>query len=126
MRKAEADQIFTEELYRLPGKVLVLIPKPWESYAPADVLLLSKILGSVKQSLDSVQVVCHGETDIESISIYGPSHVLSFGCSITPKSQPFTAEIIKGIHVVQSESLEMLDDAKKKSLWVALKQAFKL
>lgn len=126
MNKVEAEQIFTEELYRLPGKTLVLLPLPWHTVQPNEVLLLSKILGSVRLSLDAVQVISLAEADVESLKIYNPSHVLSFGCRLTPNTKPFTTETINGVCIVQSDALSNLDDPKKKSLWVALKQAFKL
>ena len=126
MNKVEAEQIFTEDLYQLSGKTLVLLPLPWQSIQQSEIILLSKILGSVKLSLDAVQVISLAEADVESLKIYDPSYVLSFGCKLKPETKPFTTETINGVCIVQSESLINLDDAKKKSLWIALKQAFKL
>jgi DNA polymerase III psi subunit len=126
MKKVEADQIFTEELYHLPGKVLVLIPTPWESIQPDHEVLLRKILASVKLSLDGVQVLHLAEADINSLNVYKPSHILSFGTRLNPECKPFTIEKHQDIQIIQSESLEILDDSKKKSLWIALKQAFGL
>lgn len=126
MNKVEADQIFTEELYRLPGKVLILLPSPWQSLQPDEEVLLRKIVTSIKLSLDGVQVLHRTETDIDSLKVYNPSHIISFGTKLTPNAKLFVAETIEGIQIVQSEALSKLDDSKKKSLWNALKQAFGL
>lgn len=126
MNNVEAEQIFSEELYLLPRKVLVLIPKPWESLQPDEILLLNKILGSVKLSLSAVQIVCYAETDLTTLKTFNPSYILSFGTRLIPDSKLFNPETIDGIRIVQSEQLLNLDDAKKKSLWQALKQAFGL
>ena len=48
--------LYQEELYRIPGKVIVVISRPWEEITYEDRTLLSKILGSVKLSLASVQI----------------------------------------------------------------------
>lgn len=126
MNKVEAEQIYIEDLYRLPGKTLVLLPLPWQSMPPSEIVLLSKILGSVKLSLDAVQVLSLSEADVESLKMYNPSYVLSFGSKLRPETNPFTTETVNGICIVQSEMLTDLDDVKKKSLWIALKEAFKL
>src|SRR5688572_14822285 len=126
MNKLEADTIFTEELYRLPGKVLVLIPSPWQSLPPDNEVLLRKILGSVKLSLDGVQVLTLAAASLNSLTVYNPTHILSFGTQLDTEYKPFTLEVKDKIHIVQSEALHSLDDSKKKSLWIALKQAFGL
>jgi len=126
MKKAEADQIFTEELYRLPEKVLVILPAPWEALTSDQVLLLSKILGSVKLNLDGVQVLHHTEIELSSLIVNNPSYILSFGTRLIPECKPFSYEIVDDMTIIQSEALEFLDDSKKKSLWLALKQAFSL
>jgi len=126
MNKLEADNIFTEELYRLSGKVLVLIPSPWQSLSSDNEVLLRKILGSVRLSLDGVQVLTLATASLNSLTVYNPTHILSFGTQLDPECKPFTVEVKDKIHIVQSEALHSLDDSKKKSLWIALKQAFGL
>lgn len=124
MNKLEADQIFTEDLYKLPRRVLVLLPEPWQSLNPADETLLRKILASVKLPLEGVQVLSQATADLNSLKVYNPSHILSFGSQLDSELKLFTPTVIDEIRIIQSESLNTLDDTKKKSLWLALKQAF--
>jgi DNA polymerase III psi subunit len=126
MNKAEAEQIYTEELYRLPKKVLVLMPQSWDSLNAEEETLLTKILASIRLPLSAVQVLSLNNCEIDSLKIYNPSHVLSFGTKLIHDTKPFSTEVIHGIQIVQSETLGNLDDLKKKSLWTALKQAFAL
>jgi hypothetical protein len=126
VRKAEADQIFAEELYLLQKKVLVLIPAPWQSILPEHVQLLGKILASVKLSIDGVIVLHYPKIDLDSLLVYNPKCILSFGTALTPPCKTFVVEEVQGIQIIQAEAFESMDDLKKKSLWIALKQAFKL
>lgn len=126
MNKAEAEHIYAEELYELPKRVLVLIPHSWESLPPDEATLLSKILASVRLSTSAVQILSLSKVTIDELKIYNPSHILSFGTKLTPEVKPFSLEIVKDVQIVQSETINNLDDLKKKSLWIALKQAFGL
>jgi hypothetical protein len=122
----EAEHIFLENLYRINGKVLVVLQAPWSSYKPEEITLLTKILGSVKLSIEGVQVLCKESVTIKELLNYEPSFILLFGINFTPSIKTYTAETLEGITVINAESLSSLDDIKKKNLWLALKQGFKL
>jgi hypothetical protein len=116
--------IYTEELYSLPSRVIVLIPVSWETLPEEHVVLLGKILGSVKLSLSGVQVLCREKVDLSDLKVFNPSAVISFGTALNPKTELYTTSQAEGLRIIQSEALGLLDDAKKKSLWNALKTTF--
>lgn len=124
MSSAPQQFIYNEELYKLPQKTIVLIPVSWETVPEDQVILLGKILGSVKLSLAGVQILCHEKVDLQKLQVFNPSLIISFGTTLHPKSEFYTATEVNGIRVIQSDALGSLDDAKKKSLWNALKLAF--
>lgn len=124
MSSAPQQFIYNEELYQLPQKTIVLIPVSWETIPEDQVTLLGKILGSVKLSLAGVQLICREKADLQELLVFNPSLIISFGTILNPKSEFYTATETNGIRIIQSDTLGSLDDAKKKSLWNALKQAF--
>jgi hypothetical protein len=126
VNRLEAEQIFSENLYQIKGKVIVILPVAWSSLRVEDVTLLNKILASVKHSLDGVQILSLQTTSLNQLLSYEPSAIILFDVNFTPAVKPFSSEIIEGVTVIASDALDQLDDAKKKSLWGALKQAFKL
>jgi hypothetical protein len=116
--------IYTEELYKLPGRVIVLLPVPWKTVPEDEVMLLGKILGSVRLTLAGVQVLCREKADIHELDVFNPSVIISFGTMLNPKIESYTLSEIDSTPIIQSDALNNLDDSKKKSLWNALKQAF--
>jgi hypothetical protein len=117
---------FGESLYRLPSRVLVVIPGNWETVTDAEQQLLVRILGSVKLSLAAVQIVSAPTFSVEDASIYQAKTILSFGVPLTGISRPYEAVFIGEVSVIEADAMNSLDDVKKKNLWAALKQVFKL
>jgi DNA polymerase III psi subunit len=124
MKALEANTIFTEELYQLNNPVLVIIPTRWNELKSDHIVLLSKILGSVKLSLEGVTILTMPEIDFTIISTYNPKWILSFGSKVPENIKPYSPESLIGYRIIQSDSFAALDDTKKKSLWGALKQEF--
>lgn len=126
MRIAEARQIFTDELYQLPERVIVLIPVPWENMSEEQITQLGKILGYVKLSLEGVQVLTFDEVAVSDLNVFKPSIVLSFGTKLKPTLSPYETHTVKGTQIIYSTALGSLDDSEKRNLMSALKEAFKL
>lgn len=124
MNSAPQQFIYTEELYNLSPKVIVLIPVPWETVPEEHVVLLGKILGSIRLSLAGVQILCREKVALPELEVFNPSAVISFGTALTPASELYTFSQTGGIRIVQSAALGALDEVSKKNLWNALKQAF--
>jgi hypothetical protein len=124
MEETSAQFIYTEELYKLPGRVIVLLPVPWETLSEDEVMLLGKILVSVRLSLAGVQVLYREKAGLHELDVFNPSVIISFGTILNPKIDAYTLKDVDGIRIIQSDALSSLDDAKKKSLWSVLRQAF--
>jgi len=123
------EHLYQEELYKLAPKVLVIIPLPWDTMSEPDQLLLSKILGSVKRTLASVQVLTLSEAETDDLLFYQPSRIIAFGPSIKVSGktiQPYKSFSHKQVIVLQADGLDQLDDAKKKNLWNVLREMFQV
>jgi hypothetical protein len=126
MNIAEVGQIFNNELYQLPERVIVLIPVPWENMSADQITQLGKILSYVKLSLEGVQVLTYAEVTVSDLDVFKPSIVLSFGAKLTPPLSPYEAHTVNGTQIIYSAALGSLGDSEKRNLMSALKGAFKL
>jgi DNA polymerase III psi subunit len=122
MSSTLASYMFQEELYDVPAPVLIVLGQPWSSYNEEHHALLKKILSSVKIDVASVRILTQKIFSIEELGSSQATRVLIFGSEsdITPY-QPVQAQAFT---VVKADDLTQLDDAKKKSLWGALKHMF--
>lgn len=116
--------LFQEDLYLFSAPVVVVLPKPWESYDPEEQTLLQKILTSVKIDIGAVQMVVHPSIELASLKVFSPSRVLIFGSSIQEDIPLYEATAAQGFIAIRADDLSMLDDQKKKNLWLALRQMF--
>lgn len=126
MNPEEAEQIFKEELYNLPARVIVLIPVPWQQLSEDQIVQLRKILEYVKLNLDGVQLLHHDVVEIERLMVYNPSLILSFGTKLIPDDTSDGLQTIHATSIIRTGILGSLDDAQKRSLMSSLKQAFGL
>jgi DNA polymerase III psi subunit len=120
------EYLYQEELYAPRSKVLVILSHDWKDISEENQLLLKKILGSVKLDLAAVQIIAREEFDLDDIKAFSPHQIVTFGSTLRgspTQYQPFTED---GISVIQADSLKKLDDPKKKSLWIGLKQMFNI
>ncbi len=123
---SELETIFQEDIYSIPAPLLIVIAKPWEELTEAELETLSKLLKAIKLNLASVQIIARKEFEVNELAVFAPTRVLAFGASLT---QPFTHYeniTLDGVSIIISESLDQLDDQKKKSLWTALRAMFSL
>ena len=120
------ENLYQEELYFIAPKVLIILSTDWGSISEPDQVLLGKILGSVKLTLASVQIISRKEFEVSDIVTYNPSHIIVFGSQVKSVSGTYELRSIQEIPIIVADDLPKLDEAKKKSLWVALKQMFKV
>ena len=118
--------LFQEELYSFTTPVLVIIPRPWESYAAEEQILLQKILTSVKVDLNAVQMAVMPSVGRGSLEAFAPAKVLIFGSDTREEIPLYEATAAQGFTVIRADDLTALDDPKKKDLWSALRQMFGL
>ena len=116
--------LYQEELYNIKPKVSVVIAKPWNKLAEDEITLLQKILAAVKLSLPAVQVIIKKEFSLDSFSSNPPSHIIAFGASFKDFDKMYENISVDGVSIVVAHDLGQLDDARKKNLWVTLKQIF--
>jgi hypothetical protein len=116
--------LYQEELYKVKPKVLVIIARPWNELTEDEVKLLQKILTAVKLSLPAVQVVTMQEFSLDNFRNNQPSHIIAFGASFRDFDKMYENISVNGISIVVAHELRLLDDTRKKNLWVTLKQIF--
>lgn len=116
--------LFQEDLYYFSNPVVIILSKPWQVYAPAEKALLQKILTSVKIEMDAVQMIVQPSLDLRSLQAYSPAHVLIFGSDMEEGIPFYQATAAQGFIAIRADDLNLLDDQKKKNLWVALRQMF--
>jgi hypothetical protein len=118
------ENLYSEELYQVPAKVMVVIPKPWKEITEEERTVLSKMLVAVKLSMAAVHVVTRSHFSLEDFKAFPFQKVLAFGSTFSGSSKLHEHLSENGASVILADALGQLDDAKKKSLWQALRQMF--
>ena len=118
--------LFQEDLYNFTTPLVVVLSKKWESYSNEEQLLLNKILTSVKVDVNAVQIVVQPVIELAALQIYSPEKVLIFGSATTEDIGLYQSASAQGFIVIRADDLSLLDDQKKKNLWIALRQMFGL
>lgn len=118
------ESLYSEELYQPTLKTSVVIPTAWKKIGDEERQLLSKILGSVKLSLESVKIIEQEQFNL-STWIEKPNKLISFSQASEGLTKYEVIEV-DGTSLVLSNSLTELigDDAGRKKLWLAIKQLF--
>jgi hypothetical protein len=118
--------LYHEDIYTIPATALIVLNKEWASISEEEKTLLTKILGAVRLSPATVQIVAKPDVSLESIKQLGATKVIVFGSSVKELIKPYENTTLNGMTIVIADALSDLDDAKKKSLWLTLKQMFNL
>lgn len=118
------ESLFSDQLFAVPSRPVIVINQPWEKIGPEERILLSKILAAIKLSIDAVTIKSQTSLDISSWP-QKPKSLIYFG---DPVKGILQYEVIEanGVSVVASENLKDLlkNDAARKKLWQALKVQF--
>lgn len=120
-RQPMAIDLYTEEIYQIKDRVLIVLSGSWDSISEDDKTLLAKILGAVKLSIDGVQIITQKKLDLSAIHQFTPKWVIQFSSDEPDNSSYYEVEMQKGFSLIKSHALSDLNDARKKSLWQALK-----
>jgi hypothetical protein len=120
------EYLYQEDLYHIPGSVIVIVSRPWHKILEDERALLAKILGSVRVGMGSVTIQSMPTVKIESLKAFGPQKVLIFGASVEGEIKPYERTVLEGVSVIKADDFNQLDEVKKKNLWIALKQMFGL
>lgn len=116
--------LFQEDLYHFSNPVLIILSKPWDVYPSSEKVLLQKILTSVKIDMNAVQMIVQPSLNLKSLEVYSPSRVLIFGSEINEDIPLYQATPAQGFITIRADDLSLLDEQKKKNLWLALRQMF--
>jgi DNA polymerase III psi subunit len=119
-----AGTLFTEEVYRIGKKTIVITSDPWDRISDSDRSLLQKILQAVGLSTDAVTIVHQPTLALDSIR-ENASRVIYFGSAVSGLMH-FEPSKVDDLSVISSPSLEQLqvDASSKQKLWAGLKVLF--
>jgi DNA polymerase III psi subunit len=119
-----ASILFTEEVYRIGKKTIVITSDPWDRISDSDRSLLQKILQAVGLSTDAVTIVHQPTLALDSIR-ENASRVIYFGSAVSGLTH-FEPSKVDDLSVISSPSLEQLqvDASSKQKLWAGLKVLF--
>jgi hypothetical protein len=118
------ENLYTEELYNLPPKVLIVISKPWSQIQEEEKTLLGKILSAVKLSLSSVQIINRAEFVVADFEAFRPNCIVTFGAILKNSNKMYEKIMNEQTAIVVADELHQLDDLRKRNLWLTLKQVF--
>ena len=118
------ESLYQEELYRIGGKVVIIISKPWEEVSNAEKILLEKILGAVKLTPSAVQIIACKEFDLKDFKAYSPSCIIAFGATLKNSTKMYEPISIENTFLIVADELNALDELKKRNLWLTLKKVF--
>jgi hypothetical protein len=118
------ENLYTEELYNLPPKVLIVISKPWSQIQEEEKTLLGKILSAVKLSLSSVQIINRAEFVVADFESFRPNCIVTFGAILKNSNKMYEKIMNEQTAIVVADELHQLDDLRKRNLWLTLKQVF--
>jgi len=121
-----AESLYQEDLYEIPGKVIVVLSKNWDDVTEEERTVLSKMLIAVKLNIASVQIITREAFSINDLAALNPSKLLVFGKMVKDVQAFYELTVVNGLPVIVADAIDQLDDAKKKTLWVALKSMFSL
>jgi hypothetical protein len=120
------ESLYPEELYQIPGSILILLPNEWNEVSAEERNQLSKILAALKLNLASVKILTWKQNSLANVLSFSPTKIICFGVSIAPGTQLYENGVFEGIPFIQADTLNSLDDVKKRTLWLALKSMFGL
>jgi DNA polymerase III psi subunit len=118
------DSLYSEELYQPTLKTSVVIPTTWSKVEEEERQLLSKILASVKLSLESVKIIEQEKFNLTTWT-EKPNKVISFSPALDGLTKYEVIEADRTSLVLSNSLSELIkDDAGRRKLWLALKKLF--
>jgi hypothetical protein len=124
MTQTLLQNLFQEEIYKIDPKTLVVIDKEWSEISTDECILLEKILKALKLTLASVQILSRSEFLPNDFRAFAPANIIAFGSKLKNSEKMYEGIQIEGTTIVVADALDQLDEAKKRNLWLTLKQVF--
>ena len=124
MKESLLTHLFQEDIYHFSHPVIIVLPRPWNTYTSEDHALLHKILTAVKVSMDSVSMIVQPQLNLKMLDRFSPERVLAFGTEGEEDVTLYQETSAQGFTVIRAEDLHQLDEQKKKNLWAGLRKMF--
>lgn len=139
--------LYPEELYKMPVPTIFVMDKSWDDLTAAEQLTLAKLIKALKLNPDIekslkasqdedamivaltpslVQMVVMPNLKAEDIAAWAPARVVILGSHFQSSSKQYEPITFEHNTFVVADSISKLDDARKKSLWLALKKMFNI
>lgn len=126
MTSALLDHLYQEELYQVSVPAIFIMDQSWDELAEADQLTLTKMIGALKLNPASVQMLTLSNLKAEDLYALAPARIVVLGTNFQSSSKQYEPVVFGGNTFVVADSITKLDDARKKSLWLALKKMFNI
>lgn len=120
------NHLYQEELYQVPVPAIFVMDQPWDELAEADQLTLTKMIGALKLTIGSVQMLTLTNLKAEDLADLAPTRIVVLGTNFQSSSKQYEPITFDRNTFVVGDSVSKLDDARKKSLWQALKKMFNI
>lgn len=124
MSDTAVESLYNEDLYIIPSRVVFIISQPWEEFSEAEQATLSKMIGALKLSMGAVQILTYKTFSIETLKAFAPTKIVALGATFDTSTKMYEHFTHDGVSIVLADALPAWDDAKKKNLWLALRQMF--
>lgn len=126
MTTALLDHLYQEELYQVSVPAIFIMDQSWDELAEADQLTLTKMIGALKLNPASVQMLTLSNLKAEDLAALAPARIVVLGSVFQSSSKQYEPITFDRNTFVVADSVTKLDDARKKSLWLALKKMFNI
>jgi hypothetical protein len=123
---APFEYLYQEEIYSLPPRTLIVLDQAWEDFSQDDKTLLQKILGSVKLNLQMVNVITRKQFSLSDLRPLDPERIICFGAICNQTGNLYEFSTLEGMQIICADGIQKMDDTRKKNLWGALRQMFKI
>ncbi|NJN42761.1 MAG: hypothetical protein HC811_11555 [Flammeovirgaceae bacterium] len=118
------EELYTEEIYGIPEKVVVFVSKAWGEVLESEQVQLEKILKAIKLSLSAIQIKTQSTIDTREMSRLRASAVISFGCKWNPDLTLYKIHKLDETQIICCDPLNELSPTSKETLWKALQEMF--
>jgi hypothetical protein len=117
-------EIFSEDIYFIRTRLIILISDPWEKLPEPDKHLLNKIIEAIHFSASQVTIISVTQTSLNELSRFNPRFIISFGVPIAGVSEDFTPVEHGDMLIIPANALGEMDQVRKEKLWAILKSRF--
>src|SRR5687768_15156560 len=97
--------LYQEELYSIPPRILVILSNPWETLTEAEQTTLTKMITALRLNIAAIQIITLESFSIEDLAAYAPSKVIALGAALQGSSRVYESFSHQGIPFVVADAL---------------------